>query len=795
MLEIAAPFLPLLFAFLAGCGVCVLYHYWTQNSVKGDGNDAHIAALLSSSRSSFYYRNLTTDREWFSRKLRELFELPHHAKYAQLLAQLPEALLADLDAKITQLISDEISYFMIECEDNAKQRFLECYGIIIEVQDEKHLVLWWQDITNRSQETKRLRHENERTKLELRQLSNMVNALPFPIWQRSEDLKIRYCNLAYLEVAEETQDEHGAESLEIYSQATALAAKALKQGKAITERRHVVLGGERKLFDFIELPWEDRKNATGIAVDKGDMEELNAKLSDMLSTQSNLLETITSGISIFGADQRLKYFNQATVRMWKLDEHWLASKPTYGDVLEKMRENRVLPEQANFPAFKQRRLKLFTDLLEPSEEFYYLPDGRTVRQLAIPDSSGGILFADEDVTDRLALERSYNTLIAVQTETLDNLTEGVAVFGQDGRLKLHNPVYREMWNVSEKIAAAEPHLNDLLKKQRQLYYFDDWDEFLGRFTTMMSSRKPSRTRIDRRDGKVFDVLSIPLPDGQTLLNYVNLTDSMLVERSLREKNEALEEADRLKSEFLANVSYELRSPLTSIRGFYEMLNQAYVGSLTQKQSEYVESIGTASQHLMNLIDDILDIASIEAGYLQLEITKIDVLATLTAVQMMVRDKAEKAGIELKFNCPIDLGEMDGDASRIKQAIFNLLSNAIKYTDEGGLVEFSAKAVKRKGEELIHVTVKDNGIGIPENEHEAIFDKFYRTGAAARRSSAGTGLGLAMVKSFVELHGGHLILESTQGKGTTFTCVLPRRQPEDDIIIPLPTHEAQHDIKH
>ena len=794
-MESIAPYLYLMVAFLAGCGA-ILYYLSRKGGLGSVGSDARIAALLSSSNSSFYYRSLSTEKEWFSRKLRDLFELPVSASYAQLLAKLPEEALAILDQKIEALLLDDLSNFTVEIEDTPNKRFLECYGVIIEAEKGRHLVLWWQDVTERSREVQRLRHENERTKMEMRQLSNMLNALPIPIWQRNEEMRIRYCNLAYLEAAEEKTDEKGDESLEIYPTAQSLANRALKEGRPKEERRHVVLGGDRKLFDFKEFPWEDRKNLTGIALEKAEVEKLTAKLQDMLATQGNLLETITSSIAIFGSDQYLKFYNNAFVRMWKLDESWLSQNPKYGDVLEKLRENRSLPEQANFPAFKQKRIKMFTDLLEPNEEFYYLPDGRTIRQLAIPDAAGGILFADEDVTDRLALERSYNTLIAVQSETLDHLTEGVAVFGQDGRLKLHNPVYREMWNLSENLAEAEPHLNDLLDRQRSLYYFDDWKKFKSQFVEMLSVRKNAKIQIERRDGKVFEVIAVPLPDGQTLLNYVDLTDSMLVERSLREKNEALEEADRLKSEFLANVSYELRSPLTSIRGFYEMLNQAYVGTLTEKQAEYVDSIGTASQHLMNLIDDILDIASIEAGYLQLDVRKIDILAMMTAMQTMVRDKVEKGGLTLHFDCPIDIGEMDGDRSRIKQAIFNLMNNAIKYNDEGGEVWLAVKAVKEEeeGEEFIHITVRDDGIGIPEAEHQAVFDKFYRSSSASRKNS-GTGLGLAMVKSFIELHNGYLDLESAEGKGTTITCILPRKQPEDDIVIPLPTHDTDNDLKH
>lgn len=779
-------------AFLMGAAAVRCFN---ARSPIGGVSDVRIAALLSSSKSAFYYRNLANEKEWISRKLKELLSLSSATKFSQLIAAFPEEAAKELDQKVASLLAGDEGHFTLNISDDEQKRFLECYGVVVESDNQKHLVLWYQDITDLQKHTNRLEHENERTKLEIRRLSNMFNALPMPIWQRSDDHRIRYCNLAYLEAAEEKTDSQGDESLEIYSTSKRLAKRALKTGQMQTERRHVVLSGERKLYDFMEAPWEDRKNSTGIAIDKTEIEKLNAKLQDMLSTQSNLLETITSAIAIYGADQTLKFHNNAFRRLWKLEEGWLSQNPKYGEVLEKLRENRTLPEQANFPAFKQKHLKMFTNLLEPTEEFFYLPDGRTIRRLSIPDASGGILNADEDVTDRLALESSYNTLIAVQRATLDHLTEGVAVFGQDGRLKLHNPVYREMWQLSENRAQAEPHLSDLLEYQKEHYYYEDWEPFKTRFVEMITVRKTSRMQIERRDGKIFEIIAVPLPDGQTLCNYVDLTDSMLVERSLREKNEALEDADRLKSEFLANVSYELRSPLTSIRGFYEMLNQDYVGTLNEGQSEYLESIGDASQHLMNLIDDILDIASIEAGYLQLEIGNIDVLSMVTAVKTMVRDKAEEAKVGIHLECPVDIGHMQGDQERLRQAFFNLMTNAIKYSHEKGEITLEVQSIEEDGEELLRISVIDEGIGIADNEHDAVFDKFYRSANASRKKS-GTGLGLAMVKSFIELHGGYLALDSEEGKGTKIHCILPRKQPQQEVSIPLPNDEnSENEIRH
>jgi signal transduction histidine kinase len=267
-----------------------------------------------------------------------------------------------------------------------------------------------------------------------------------------------------------------------------------------------------------------------------------------------------------------------------------------------------------------------------------------------------------------------------------------------------------------------------------------------------------------------------------LLNYVDITDSTLLERSLREKNEALEEADRLKSEFLANVSYELRSPLTTISGYSEMLEQDYFGKLDDKQKGHIRTIHEASQQLMNLIDDILDIASIEAGYMRLDVHYFDIENMLATVNMLVSDKARYSKLQVSIDCPPDIGSMLGDENRLRQVMFNLASNAIKYTPAGGTVTIGAESLRREGEDWVRIWVSDTGMGISPDEQEAVFNKFYR-GAMARKHRSGTGLGLSMVKSFVELHGGSVELQSAAGQGTTVSCYLKRKNADLSLINP------------
>ncbi|NBX03659.1 MAG: hypothetical protein EBR02_06320 [Alphaproteobacteria bacterium] len=286
-----------------------------------------------------------------------------------------------------------------------------------------------------NEQLSRLQAENEKLKSDLKNYSTILNMSPYPIWQRDSALNVRFYNLAYGEAVEDIVVKDDMEGAPELDKKTRLMAKsAFESSEPTSERRYIVIGGERRLYQISEFP-NAQEGTVGFAVDMSEIEALQEDLQRHISAQSDLLESSASAMAIYGSDMRLKSFNYAFVSLWKLDEMWLESQPTYGEILEALREKRKLPEQANFQLFKQQQIKLFTGIIDPHEEFFYLPDGKALRVIAIPHALGGIMFAYEDVTDRLALERSYNTLIAVQRETLDNLHEGVAVFGEDGRLR------------------------------------------------------------------------------------------------------------------------------------------------------------------------------------------------------------------------------------------------------------------------------------------------------------------------------------------------------------------------
>jgi signal transduction histidine kinase len=474
---------------------------------------------------------------------------------------------------------------------------------------------------------------------------------------------------------------------------------------------------------------------------------------------------------IWGPDRRLKFSNRALAEVFRLDESRLADEILHDEVLEMLREERMIPEQADFQAYKRRFRDMYTTLTEPVEELIHLPDGRSLRVSRSPHPLGGLLFSYEDVSGQLELERSRNTLAAVQQTTLDNLTQAVAVFGGDGRLKLWNRTYAELWGFSDELLAGEPHLAELYERAMPIVsiFSDGVPDGIEALVEWSLDRTARLSRIERTDGLILDSATVPLPDGATLITLYDVTDSTRVERALRERTETLEEADALKSQFIANVSYELRTPLNTITGFSEFLIDQFFGELNARQLEYVEGIFESSGYLLALINDILDLATIEAGRMRIEHESFDITSMAQSAMRLVEERAREKSLTMRMEVPPDIGSMEADERRIRQVIFNLLNNAIRLSDRGGTVTLGAS----RDDEAIAIWVSDTGQGLAPEDVGRAFDPF-RRGDEGHNNQPGSSLGLALVERFVALHGGRVALVSVLGQGSRVTCTIPDR---------------------
>ena len=599
-------------------------------------------------------------------------------------------------------------------------------------------------------------------------LRTLIEAVPAPMWARESDGRIKWVNAAYAR-AVEAKDAADAvarqlELLERSAREDLDRARAL--GQSYAKRMPVIVAGRRCVVDVLDVPAET--GSAGIGIDVTEAEAMRAELVRMMEAHRRTLDQLPTAVAIFTAKQRLAFCNTAYRQLWGLDPAFLDQEPTDSAILERLRAERKLPEQADFRQWRNQLFEAYR-ALEPREHWWHLPDGRTLRVVTTPNPEGGVTYVFDDVTKQLELERRYDALTRVQGETLDNLAEAVAVFGSDGRLRLFNPAFTGMWRISPALLADRPHIENVIELCRPLYGNPDFWQSLRAAITGLETRESLSRRLERNDGSVIDCATVPLPDGATLVTLQDVTDTVNFERALRERNDALEAADVLKNDFIHHVSYELRTPLTNIIGFAHLLHDDAIGPLTEKQREYLGYISSSSAALLAIINDILDLASIDAGAMQLDLGPVDIRKTIDAAAEGVRDRIAEHGLRLDIRTPADIGSFIADERRVRQILFNLLSNAIAFSSPGSTIVLAAE----RRPDAVVLSVIDHGRGIPEEIIDRVFDRFETHSLGSQHR--GAGLGLSIVRSFVELHGGTVSLKSVEGEGTTVTCVFPVEQ--------------------
>ena len=603
---------------------------------------------------------------------------------------------------------------------------------------------------------------------ETEMLRGIAASAPWPLWARKANGQLAYANAAYAHATDAaTPADAVAGNLELLdSDDRAAMARTLNDNVAFDARVPVVVGGERRIYDIHarNVPG----GSAGLAIDATEAAALRAALQRMAEAHRRTLDQLSSGVAVFDAERRLAFYNDSYRRLWDLDRAFLDSNPDDSGILDKLRAARKIPEQPDFRAWKARLHEAYR-AVEPAKDVWYLPDGRAVSIVTTPNPEGGVTYLFDDVTESLDLARRFDGLIRVQRETLDNLGEAVAVFGSNGRAQLFNPAFAKMWNLSAEALAEQPHIEAVARWCKPL--FDDeatWRTLHGAITGI-ENRTAVPLKIERRDGSVLNCTAMPLPDGATMLTFQDITDTENVERALRERNEALEAADQMKVDFVHHVSYELRSPLTTIIGFAHLLNDPVTGPLVPKQSEYLDYITSSTNALLAIINNILDLATIDAGAMTLNLGPVDIRKAIDAAAEGIQDRLARDHIALRVDADPNIGQFIGDERRVVQVLYNLLANAVGFAPQDSAVTLSA----RRNDHSVVFAVSDHGPGIPAEVKDKVFDWFESHSNGSRHR--GAGLGLSLVRSFVELHGGKVRVDSAVGKGTTVTCEFPADQ--------------------
>ncbi len=390
-------------------------------------------------------------------------------------------------------------------------------------------MIWFRDVSKDANKIALLENDKAQAVTVNRQLEDIIDNLPYPAWLRDENLNLAAVNKKYLDFVKgankydviQHQIEISGINSESVSKSLAVTAQALNR----TQKHDVSLikNGQHCSFEVWESPFHlgeylDKIHTVGTLIDITELDSLKRNLKLHQNAHLEILGTLGTAFAVFDNNYKLSFYNQAFIRLWHLDAKWLESAPTYTAFLENIREKRLLPEVPDFRMYKSDELKAFNSVLEPKEDMLHLPNGNTIRRVRSPHPMGGLVFAFEDVSDRLATRRAYNSLLQVQEEILNNLFDGVIIFGSNGRLKACNQTYLSLWKLDELIVQEEPSLSELLDKEKHFFSnFENWQELKEDIIAHLMNANTRTFRLVRSDGVKIEILSSLLCDDSIMV--------------------------------------------------------------------------------------------------------------------------------------------------------------------------------------------------------------------------------------------------------------------------------------
>lgn len=718
-----------------------------------------------------------------SDKLARILGLPALPKYLSELAAPPGQAKAgglaqgQLDQLWTKIQTTQKSAapFRMAINLPGSQRSLALYGTLADPQVSPGgaALVWIFDFTESHGEMARLRAAASRATGDFAALVGLIEAAPMPMWFRDAELKLQLVNQAYVDaVGAIDAPEVVQGQIELLepedSRSPGDIARASLESQNKSERIvAATIHGARRTLRVSDLPL-GQEGVAGYAIDIEEQQQVEREFRAFRDAQRALLDQLSVGVALFDDEERLTFANRPFRRLFSLTDDAVEAHTPFERFLAEARERGRTPEVRDFPEWRRERTAWF-GMRNPLEEAWPLPGGTHLRVVAQPMPDGGLVLITEDRTESLALSAVRDTLLRTRTATLDSLFEALAIFAPDGSVQLWNRSFAGTWGLAADLLDRHPSADELLSAIGRNLVRPEEASLIGaavRAATL--DRREKEGRVDLADGRTLRFAGIPLPDGNGLLTVLDITASQKAEQALRERAEALEEADGVKARFLANMSYEFRTPLTTIGGYAELLKSGAAAD-PAAASEYVDAILSAVERLTEQVENVLDLSQSEAGLLPIRKERLDVLDFLTTLVREREAAIVAAGLSLDLK-----GRrgrvIEADPRQMGRAFGNLLDNAVTHTPEGGRIVIEIKRAPEGADWGLEVSIADNGRGMSTQELARAQGglKPGGEGAPERR----TGLGIPLARQLIAAHEGTLEIVSRKGTGTVATIRLP-----------------------
>lgn len=591
------------------------------------------------------------------------------------------------------------------------------------------------------------------------QMRGMLDAIPQPAWLRDAAGRLLWINAAYARAVDARNDTEVLErQVELLDSADRAAIRE-ETGRRGQFRGGLtaVLAGERRRLDVVEVRGE--QGGGGFALDITDLEAAREALGRQMDAHVRTLDELPTAVAMFDPRQQLTYSNKAFRDLFALDAAYLATEPTNGQILDRLRLNGRLPEATDYKAWKSELLAQFANI-ESVTHAWVLPNGRALRVVISPNPQGGVTYLFEDETERFTLAASYDRLKDAQWETLMALSEGVAVFGSDGCLQLSNPAFARLWRMQPEVLQGNPHIEEVARAG-EAGLSRLWQEIAAQVCSLADARSEQQAEVLTAEGRTLIVTTTPLPDRATLVAASDVTDTVEAEKRLREHNQALEDAARLRTQFIRSVSFELRSPLQVVVGNAQALAGGVFGPLSERQQGYAQTLAQAADAVLALTDDILDLASVEERSIELALEPVDMARAIQDAMEGLKDRLGEARVRVALNMANDLPPIVADPKRVTHILFNLIANAISYSATGDTVRL---AVRREGSRTL-IEVSDSGRG------PGLGDMAGQPGIERQNA-----LRYSMARALVQLHRGSIAFADDPRGGQVTIVALPDLGP-------------------